>query len=73
MKKSKVTDHNNLLRMDGVSITNTDNEAYKRAKTQREKAKQNRKNLQRIEELESKVNGLENKLDTIISLLQKGT
>ncbi len=73
MKKSKVTDHNNLLRMDGVSITNTDNEAYKRAKTQREKAKQNRKNLQRIEELETKVNGLENKLDTIISLLQKGT
>lgn len=73
MKKSKVTDHNNLLRMDGVSITNTDNEAYKRAKAQREKAKQNRKNLQRIEELETKVNGLENKLDTIISLLQKGT
>lgn len=73
MKKSKVTDHNNLLRMDGVSITNTDNEAYKRAKTQREKAKQNRKNLQRIEELETKVNGLENKLDTIILLLQKGT
>ena len=73
MKKSKVTDHNNLLRMDGVSITNSDNEAYKRAKTQREKAKQNRKNLQRIEELETKVNGLENKLDTIILLLQKGT
>ncbi|MEG1299221.1 MAG: hypothetical protein RSC93_00760 [Erysipelotrichaceae bacterium] len=73
MKKAKVTDHNNLLRMDGVSITNTDNEAYKRAKTQREKAKQNRKNLQRIEELETKVNGLENKLDTIILLLQKGT
>lgn len=72
MKKAKVADHNNLLRMDGVSITNTDNEAYKRAKTQREKAKQNRKNLQRIEELETKVNGLENKLDTIISLLQKG-
>lgn len=71
MKKAKVADHNNLLRMDGVSITNTDNDAYKRAKTQREKAKQNRKNLQRIEELETKVNGLENKLDTIISLLQK--
>lgn len=73
MKKAKVTDHSNLLRLNGVSITNTDNEAYKRAKAQREKAKQNRKNLQRIEELETKFNDLEIKLDTIISLLSKGT
>ena len=71
MKKSKVSDHNNLLRLNGVSITNTDNDAYKRAKAQREKAKQNLKNLQRIEELESKFNSLENKMDTIIQLLQK--
>ena len=33
----------------------------------------NKKELKRIEELETKVNGLENKLDTIILLLQKGT
>ena len=65
----KVKDHINLVRMNGSSISNTDEDGYRRAKERRAKALTN---IKRLEELEQKVESLDEKLDSILFLLQKG-
>ncbi len=63
MKQVKVKDFPNLVKV-GPAVLNTDRREYENALLRQAKLKRDR-------ELESRVNALESKLDTIIELLRK--
>ena len=64
----KVEGHDELARTSNRAIVNTSTSDYENFLARKEAKKKEQK---RIEDLEQKVEGIENKLDAIISLLQK--
>lgn len=64
MTQTKISGHDNLMKIDGAFIVNNDDAGYQAAKVRRARELS-------IQETEQRINSLENKMDLILNILQQ--